>query len=86
MASTIESRTIWSASIDKSNMIPIGIVDYEGNQSSDKEYSIKNSTDLIVVIESRVLIRDCISQSIAHIVGEGNVHACASIDQWIAEK
>ncbi len=86
MASTIESRSIWSASIDRTSMIPIGMMEYQDNEESDKGKDCKNNSDLIVVIESRVLIRDCISQSIAHIVGEQNVHACADIDQWIAVK
>lgn len=44
-----------------------------------------SNVDMIVVVESRVLIRDCISKSIAQVIGENNVYACADIDQWIAD-
>jgi DNA-binding NarL/FixJ family response regulator len=84
MASTAESRSIWSSNIDRLNAIPIGMMDYLKDHHDDEDP--RNNADMIVVIESRVLIRDCISKSIAHVVGEGNVYACADIDQWIAEK
>lgn len=84
MQSAVENRSVWYSGLDKSKMIPLGIDRIGKMEESDSQKN--NSTDMIVVIENRVLIRDCISKSIAQIVGEDNVHACSDIDQWLLEK
>lgn len=58
----------------------------ETELGNDKGTSVPRSEDhdVIVVIERRVLFRDCISRSLAELVGRDNVLAYADLDEWIA--